>query len=161
MAKYFQADAFWVYSCSCDHDATNLTDSLSHNLSVSYDRYKTSSHRCIHMNAAKIRNLTLNSNGFVPVGSDCAVGVETDGNFGVVCLDAGKIFCSTCVCVCVCACVCVCVCVCVCTCSVYKKLCYGWVQWYLSFDGMEKCMLGSFPTHVLLTTSCGSSCFIS
>ena len=53
------------------------------------------------MNAAKIRNLTLNSNGFVPVGSDCAVCVETDGNFGVVCLDAGKIFCSTCVCVCV------------------------------------------------------------
>ena len=45
------------------------------------------------------------------MGSDCAVGVETDGNFGVVCLDAGKIFCSTCVCVCVCACVCVCVCV--------------------------------------------------
>ena len=75
------------------------------------------------------------------MGSDCAVGVETDGNFGVVCLDAGKIFCSTCVCVCVCACVCVCVCVCACTCSVYKKLCYGWVQWYLSFDGMEKCLV--------------------
>ena len=36
------------------------------------------------------------------MGSDCAVGVETDGNFGVVCLDAGKIFCSTCVSVCVC-----------------------------------------------------------
>ena len=73
------------------------------------------------MNAAKIRNLTLNSNGFVPVGSDCAVGVETDGNFGVVCLDAGKIFCSTCVCVCVF--VRVCVCVCVCAHAVYTRNC--------------------------------------
>ena len=39
---------------------------------------------------------TSSQNGFVPVGSDCTVCVEVDGRFGVVCLDHGSIFCSTC-----------------------------------------------------------------
>ena len=33
------------------------------------------------------------SNGFIPVGSDCAVCVEVERSFGVVCLDRTSVFC--------------------------------------------------------------------
>ena len=54
VAKYFQSEVFWAYSCSCDRDIANLTNSLSHSLTVSYDSYEQSSHSCLHIQAAKV-----------------------------------------------------------------------------------------------------------
>lgn len=138
----------------------DLTDSLSHSLTISYYSYEQSSQSCLYIQAAKnileefdsltgispmqelsgtmhvalmstftvslinttdhnystkrevatyihviLLVLTLlngdtsylqRSNGFIPVGSDRAVCVEVDRNFGVVCLDHASVFCSTC-----------------------------------------------------------------
>ena len=53
VAKYFQGKIFWVYSCSCDREMTNLTDSLSHSLTISHCSYEQSTQNCLHIQAAK------------------------------------------------------------------------------------------------------------
>lgn len=53
VAKYFQGKIFWVYSYSCDREMTNLTDSLSHSLTISHCSYEQSAPNCLHVQAAK------------------------------------------------------------------------------------------------------------
>ena len=54
VAKYFEGEIHWAYSCSCDHDLASLTESLSYSLTISYSSYEQSSHNCLHIQATQI-----------------------------------------------------------------------------------------------------------